>query len=131
VVEVDRIRTIPLFEGLTEDELATVAAWIEPRTVETGRVVVPEGESGYTFFVLEQGEVAVDQDGTEMARLGPGDFFGEMAILGRGKRVATVTATTETTVLSIFGLEFRRLEAELPAVAQRIRDAADAREATL
>ena len=131
MVEVDRIRTIPLFEGLTEDELATVAAWIEPRTVETGRVVVPEGESGYTFFLLERGEVAVDQDGAEVARLGPGDFFGEMAILGKGKRVATVTATTETTVLSIFGLEFRRLEAELPAVAERIRAAADAREAAL
>ena len=131
MVEVDRIRTIPLFDGLSEEELTRVATWIEPRNVEAGRVVVPEGESGYTFFVIEQGEVVVDQDGRDLAHLGPGDFFGEMAILGQGTRVATVTASTDATFLTMFGLEFRQLEAELPGVAERIVAAVDARRKAL
>jgi CRP-like cAMP-binding protein len=131
MVEVDRIRTIPLFDGLSEEELTRVANWIEPRNVEAGRVVVPKGESGYTFFVIEQGEVVVDQDGRDLAHLGPGDFFGEMAILGQGTRVATVTASTDATFLTMFGLEFRQLEAELPGVAERIVAAVDARQKAL
>ncbi len=127
MVEVNRIRSIPLFEGLSEEELTRVATWIEPRSVEAGRVVVPEGESGYTFFVIEQGTVVVHQDGRDLAHLGPGAFFGEMAILGQGKRVATVTASTDATFLTLFGLEFRQLEAEMPGVAERIAAAADAR----
>jgi CRP-like cAMP-binding protein len=69
----------------------------------------------------------VTQDGQALRVLGPGDFFGELAILGDGRRSATVTAVDPSTLLVFFGTEFRRLEAELPEVAARIRQAVEQR----
>jgi CRP/FNR family transcriptional regulator, cyclic AMP receptor protein len=112
---------LPLFSALTEDQLATVAGWSELRTLSPGDRAVGEGASGYCFFVVRDGAAAVTQDGQELGRLGRGDFFGELAILGDGRRTATVTAVEPTTVLVFFGTEFRRLEAELPDVAAQIK----------
>jgi CRP-like cAMP-binding protein len=116
----DTLAGLPLFASLTPEQLATVAGWSELRTLRPGDRAVGEGASGYCFFVVRDGAVAVTQDGRELGRLGPGDFFGELAILGDGRRTATVTAVEPTTVLVFFGTEFRRLEAELPQVAAQI-----------
>jgi CRP/FNR family transcriptional regulator, cyclic AMP receptor protein len=117
----DLLAALPLFLSLTPDELAAVAGWSERRTASPGERIVGEGASGYCFFVIRDGVAAVTQDGLALGRLGPGDFFGEMAILGDGRRTATVTAVEPTTLLVFFGTEFRRLEAELPSVAEQIR----------
>jgi CRP-like cAMP-binding protein len=117
----DLLTALPLFSSLTIAELAAVAGWSELRTASPGERIVGEGASGYSFFVVQSGAAAVTQDGRELGRLGPGDFFGEMAILGDGRRTATVTAVEPTTLLVFFGTEFRRLEVELPAVAEQIR----------
>jgi CRP/FNR family cyclic AMP-dependent transcriptional regulator len=119
--DTDTLASLPLFSSLTQEQLATVAGWSELRTLGVGDHAVGEGASGYCFFVVRDGSAAVTQDGRELARLGPGDFFGELALLGDGRRTATVTAVEPTTVLVFFGTEFRRLEAELPEVAEKIR----------
>jgi CRP-like cAMP-binding protein len=123
----DTLGQVPLFSSLTSDELALVAGWAETRTASPGDRLCGEGASGYSFFILCSGAADVTQDGKELRVLGPGDFFGELAILGDGRRSATVTAAEPSTLLVFFGTEFRRLEAELPEVAARIRQAVEQR----
>ena len=73
--------------------------------------------------MLSSGAAAVTRDGEKVRMLGPGDFFGELALLGGGRRTATVTATEPSELVVMFGTEFRRLEQELPDAAGRIRAA--------
>jgi len=119
----ERLARLPLLAALTPDELEAVARWSEVRHAELGERLTAEDAPGYTFFLLETGTASVTQDGVEVSELGPGDFFGEGAILGDGRRTATVTATAPATLVALFGTEFRRLEQELPAVAASIRGA--------
>jgi CRP-like cAMP-binding protein len=126
-VAVDTLADLPLFASLTPDEREQVAGWAELRTASPGDRICGEGASGYSFFILCSGAADVTQEGEELRVLGPGDFFGELAILGDGRRSATVTAVVPSTLLVFFGTEFRRLEAELPEVAARIRQAVEQR----
>jgi CRP-like cAMP-binding protein len=116
-----RLSTLPLFASLSPDELEHVAGWMELSEVSAGAQLVTEGAPGYVFFVIEEGTADVLQNGERLTELGPGDFFGEVAILDGGRRTATVTATSPARVVAMFGTEFRQLEAELPTVADRIR----------
>jgi voltage-gated potassium channel len=114
---------VPLFESLAESELAEMAPWFEVKEVGSGVRLVGEGATGYSFFVISEGEAAVTAHGKEIASLGPGDFFGEMALLGPDRRRATVTTTSPTRVLVLFGNDFRRLEASQPGIAAKIEAA--------
>jgi voltage-gated potassium channel len=79
-----------------------------------------EGAAGYSFFVLRDGTATVSIDGVEVRTLGEGDFFGELALLGDGRRTATVTTASPSRVLVLFGTEFRHLQQEHPEIAARI-----------
>jgi CRP-like cAMP-binding protein len=118
---------VPLFASLGEDELERLSAWMETRHADPGENLVSEGATGYSFFVLQEGTAAVTKDGEEIATLGPGDFFGELALSGDGRRTATVTATSPVTLAAMFGSQFRLLERELPDAAERIKRAATER----
>jgi CRP/FNR family transcriptional regulator, cyclic AMP receptor protein len=115
-----RLAALPLFETLSPKELDLVASWTDERVVSRGQSLVSEGAPGYVFFVIEDGTAAVERDGDILGELGPGDHFGEIAIVDGGKRTATVLATSDMKIFAMFGTEFRRLEAELPHVAERI-----------
>jgi CRP/FNR family cyclic AMP-dependent transcriptional regulator len=106
-----RLRSIPLFEGLGKKERREVAKQADEVDVEPGRHLVREGEFAYEFF----------------AELGPGDFFGEMGLIGQVTRNASVTATSPVTVLVLTGSAFRHIERELPAVSKKIRKAIEER----
>jgi CRP-like cAMP-binding protein len=127
----DLLAALPLFSSLTPDELAAVAGWSERRTASPGERIVGEGASGYCFFVIRDGAAAVTQDGLALGRLGPGDFFGEMAILGDGRRYASVTTTAPSKVLVLFGTEFRRLQQDHPQIAEKVETAMRERAAQL
>ena len=116
----EQLAAVPLFARLDDDERARIADWLEVRTVSAGAQLVGEGAAGYSFFILQDGEAAVTVDGEEVRSLAAGDFFGEMAMLGDGRRTGTVTATSDATVLVLYGTEFRRLQQELPQVADEI-----------
>jgi voltage-gated potassium channel len=126
-VSVDTLADLPLFESLTGEQLESVAGWADVRTASPGDRLCGEGASGYSFFILCSGAADVTREGQGLRRLGPGDFFGELAILGDGRRSATVTAAEPSSMVVFFGTEFRRLEAELPEVAARIRQAVEQR----
>ena len=120
-VAVERLSPLPLFAGLSKDELGRVARSFEEKQVSAGTRLTLEGASGYSFFVIEDGQVDVERGGKALETLGSGDFFGEAAILTGERRNATVTASSDVTVLVLFGTEFRVLESELPAAAEKIR----------
>jgi len=114
------LAAVPLFSSLSEGDLEQLAAWFDIRTASEGVRLTGEGAPGYSFFVLADGEAVVSSNGAQVATLGPGDFFGEMAILGDGRRNATVTTATPARLFFMFGTEFRRLQQAQPEVAQRL-----------
>ena len=114
---------VPLFRSLTDVELTELAARFEAKDVGPGTRLVGEGTTGSSFFVLRQGQASVATAGKEIALLGPGDFFGEIALLGQGRRTATVTTISPARVLVLFGDDFRHLQAAFPAVAAEVEAA--------
>jgi CRP-like cAMP-binding protein len=118
---------VPLFASLDEAQLEELAGWFHVQNSGEGRRLVGEGAPGYTFFVILDGTAQVTADGVSLVTLGPGDFFGEIAILGAGQRTATVTSTSPVRLLVLFGTEFRQLEAAHPAIAAELTAAMQAR----
>ena len=119
----DDLADIALFDTLEPDERAAIAPWFEVEYVSHGVKLCGEGATGYSFFVLRDGAATVTINDIEVRTLGPGDFFGELAILGDGRRTATVTTDSPSKVLVLFGTEFRRLQQEHPEIAARIESA--------
>jgi cAMP-dependent protein kinase regulator len=97
-----------------------VASWLEIREESEGRRLPPEGASGYDFFVIEEGTADVVHGGEVIGSLVPGDLFGEMAMMGDGRRVADVVASAPITLFEMFGTHFRELEMRMPQVAATI-----------
>jgi CRP-like cAMP-binding protein len=118
-----QLAAIPLFESLSTPELDELAPWFDVQIASEGVRLIGEGSSGYSFFILTQGSAAVTTGEGTLANLGPGDFFGEIAILGDGRRTATVTTTSPSQLLVMYGTEFRRLQKAQPDIAERIAEA--------
>jgi CRP-like cAMP-binding protein len=122
-----RLAQIELFQGLTEDELARVAAWLDVEEFGPGQALAREGASGYAFFIRDEGSVRVQlEDGTTVM-LEPGSVFGEMAFYGEARRNADVIAETHGRVLAMFGTRFREMQLALPVVAGRLEQLAQRR----
>jgi CRP/FNR family cyclic AMP-dependent transcriptional regulator len=118
--KVDALSRAPLFEGLSRRELEEIARSSEDMDVEAGRVLCREGGLGQEFFVITEGEAEVRRGGRRRGVLGPGDFFGEIALIERSPRTATVTASTP---LRFFVLTRRSFWSTLegnPAVERKI-----------
>jgi CRP-like cAMP-binding protein len=116
----DDLARVPLFETLEPEERAAIAPWFEVQDVSPGVRLTGEGASGYSFFVLLEGTATVTINGIDVRTIEPGDFFGELAILGDGRRTATVTTASAAKVLVLFGTEFRQLQQEHPEIAATI-----------
>jgi CRP-like cAMP-binding protein len=116
----DDLAGVPLFETLEPEDQTAIAPWFEVQDVSAGVKVTGEGAAGYSFYVLLEGTATVTINGIEVRTLQPGDFFGELAILGEGRRTATVTTTSPAKVLVLFGTEFRQLQQEYPELASQI-----------
>jgi CRP-like cAMP-binding protein len=121
------LAALPLFGALDDEQLGRLADWFHEQNAQEGVRLVGEGAPGYTFFILLEGTAEVTSEGRSLATLGPGDFFGEIAILGDGRRTATVTTASPVRLLVIFDTEFRQLEARHPEIATRIAEAMQAR----
>jgi CRP-like cAMP-binding protein len=126
-MDVKALEGIGAFSGLSKEELEKLARWTFEVDVAAGEDLTKEGRLAHEFFVIEDGAAEVWQNGERIAELGAGDFFGEIGLLETQRRTATVTATTQLRVIVMSAQEFRRLEQELPAVADRVRSAIRAR----
>jgi len=109
-----------LFSGCNRKELSHIASLATEIDVPQGKVLAHEGSPGREFYVILDGKASVSIDGNDVATLGPGDFFGEMALLDQGPRVATVTADTAMEVAVLDPREFSTLVEEHPGVARKI-----------
>ena len=104
----DALKQVPLLSGLSHRHLARLADKAKERQFKAGTAVVQEGKmSGIGFFIISAGEASVRSGGREVARLGPGDHFGELALIGERERTATVTADTPLECLEITAWDFR------------------------
>jgi CRP-like cAMP-binding protein len=115
------LERIPLFASLSEAELEELTGSFEVKSTAAEAQLIDEGTGGYSLLALADGQARVTANDNEIATLGPGDCFGEMALLGRGRRTASVTTTTPATVYVMFGTEFRRLEQRHPEIVAQIK----------
>jgi CRP-like cAMP-binding protein len=128
---VELLQKIPLFAGLDSKELERLSTSFKERTFEAGTTVATEGEEGAGFFVIETGEAIVKVGDEERARLGPGDYFGDVALIDMGSRTATIVADSDLHCYGLVLWDFRPLvESDariawplLQAMAKRLREA--------
>jgi CRP/FNR family transcriptional regulator, cyclic AMP receptor protein len=114
------LRRVPLFSDLERRELEDIASAMKQRTFSAGQQIAVEGESGVGFFVIEDGYAKVTIGGEDRRTLGPGDYFGEVALITHGARTATVTADTELRTYAMTFWDFRPLVEETPGVAWKL-----------
>lgn len=118
--KIELLRRIPLFAECTKAELIEVAISADEREVASGLNLTEEGQRGREFFILVEGAVAVQRGGRKLADLGPGDWFGEIAILTHKPRTATVTAMSPVRLLVISDRAFRRVVETTPRIALKV-----------
>ena len=100
---------VPLFAGVDRKTLRSIEAMLNERAFESGHTIAEEGKEGIGFFIIEEGEAEVSVGGKPVGRLQPGDYFGEIALLGQGTRTASVRALTDMRCLMINSWHFRPL----------------------
>ena len=126
-MEPDRLKTIPLFEDVPDDELRQIAPFADEVNVEAGRELVREGDFSYEFFAIEDGEAEVTRGGDHVADLGPGDFFGEIGLLEKDLRTASVTAKSDMQLVTLTGWDMKRMEKAIPEAVERVREVLESR----
>lgn len=122
-MDAERLARIPLFQGLSKHEREQVARWADEVDVPAGKHLLDEGRLPHEFFVIEEGTATVTRDGRRLAELGPGDFFGEIAILAEERRTASVVAASPMRLIVMTDRDFLEMAREMPEVAERVRAA--------
>ena len=117
------LERVPLFAGLSHKDREKIARWSDAIDLAAGKHLLDEGRLPHEFFVIVDGEVEVLHDGKCLATLGPGDFFGEIALIEHGRRTASVVTTTPTTLAVMSPASFAAMRREMAEVALRIDDA--------
>ena len=107
--KVEMLRRVPLFSSCRPGELDRIAALADEVDVPAGRTLIREGATGQEFFIVLDGEIEVERDGTRLATLGPGDFLGEIALIDDRPRSATATTTRPSRLLVVGHREFHSL----------------------
>ena len=126
--KVDALAKTPLFAALSRQELGELAKATEDLEVEEGKTLTREGDLGREFFVIVDGDVSVTQDGNEIRRLGPGDFFGEIALIyDNARRTATVTAASPLRFFVLTRQSFRSLLEHQPEIEEKVMAALEER----
>jgi CRP/FNR family transcriptional regulator, cyclic AMP receptor protein len=120
-LDASRLKSLPLFKDVPDEELAQIAGFAQEVNVDQGRELVREGDFSYEFMAIEEGEAEVTRDGEHVADLGPGDFFGEMGLLEKTLRNATVTAKTPMKLVTLTGWDMKRMERHIPEAIERVR----------
>ena len=118
--KVDLLKSVPLFAGCSKTELRRLAATADEIDVRDGYVLMREGRPGREFFVLVEGSVEVTRNGRKLSELGPGDWFGEIALLTKVPRTASVVATSAVRALVVTDRAFRQLVETMPSIAIKV-----------
>jgi CRP-like cAMP-binding protein len=116
----EQLAAVPLFEGLSKKQLRRISSLMTRLDRPAGKVLTTEGAQGYEFFIVLEGEVEVRQGDRVVATRGPGEYVGEIALLDRRPRTATVVATTPVSVEVLSRREFMSLLAQAPELSEQI-----------
>jgi CRP-like cAMP-binding protein len=114
------LSNVPLFAGCVTKEMTVIGRLADEVSVPAGKVLAKEGSSAHEFFVIVEGSIDISKKGKVVRTLGPGDFFGELAMLGKVPRTATATAATPTRLLVLGHREFTTLLADHPGIQQKV-----------
>ena len=120
-MDASHLKSLPLFADVPDEELAQIAGFAQEVNVDAGRELVREGDFSYEFMAIEEGEAEVTREGKHVNDLGPGDFFGEMGLLEKTLRNATVTAKTPMKLVTLTGWDMKRMERHIPEAIERVR----------
>ena len=120
-MDVERLKQLPLFVDLPHRQLVRVATWADEVDLPAGKHLIEQGAFPHEFFLITEGTAEVLYDGKHLADLGPGDFFGEIALVEHHRRTTSVIATSPVRVVVMAAREFDTMDRELPEVAERIR----------
>lgn len=118
--KVDLLKSVPLFAGCSKTELRRLAATADEIDVREGYVLMREGRPGREFFVLVEGTVRVSRNDRTLSELGAGDWFGEIALLTKVPRTASVVATSAVRALVVTDRAFRQLVETMPSIAIKV-----------
>jgi CRP/FNR family transcriptional regulator, cyclic AMP receptor protein len=121
------IKSVPLFSHCSRAEIAALAGEADELTLPEGKELTRQGERGREFMVIVDGAAKVERDGNVVNELGPSDFLGEIALLSDVPRTATVTTTTDTTILVLTDRAFKRVADKIPSVHESLIAALTAR----
>lgn len=121
--KLDLLHRIPLFNAFDQRRLERLGMLADEVDVQAGKVLMRQGDSGSDMMVIVSGGVSVERDGSRLNTLGPGDFFGEIALVDGGPRTATVTAEEPTRLLVITHRDFHSMMDEFPEVADQVMNA--------
>jgi CRP/FNR family cyclic AMP-dependent transcriptional regulator len=122
-----RLKTIPLFSGLSKRQLEQLAGWIDEVDLPAGKQLLGEGTFAYEFVMIESGSASVSIDGQHVNDLGAGDFFGEIALLSTPRRTASVETTSPMRAAVTTGANFRAMIREFPEIETKVRVAMEER----
>jgi CRP-like cAMP-binding protein len=120
-VDADRLAQIPFFAALNDEARASVAESAFEVEAPVGEQLATEGDLGYALYAIESGTADVSIEGAVVASLGPGDVFGEFAVIASGRRIATVSATSPMRLIALFKRDVWALEKRDPAAAASLR----------
>jgi CRP/FNR family transcriptional regulator, cyclic AMP receptor protein len=126
-MDAERLKNTPPFDSLPDDVRDKFAVWVGELKVDQGRHLAEQGDYAYELYVIEDGQADVQQDGEKIASLGPGEFFGEMGVLERAPRNATVVAATPMTLFTLSHWDVKRLERQAPEAVEELRRVIDER----
>ena len=116
-----RLKSIPLFSSFSDEEVSSIAAFADEESVAEGERLVREGDFSYEFIAIEEGTADVLRGDERVAELGPGDFFGEIGVLERALRTASVVASSPMRVITLTGWDLKRMESTMPDAVEQIR----------
>ena len=121
-MDTSRLKALPLFEGVSDEDLDKIAPFVSEVSVSEGKHLVDEGDYAYEFMAIEEGEAEVVRGDQTLATLGPGDYFGEIGLLEDDRRNATVIARSGMRLLTLDQWDMKRLEKAIPSAAEKIRE---------
>jgi CRP-like cAMP-binding protein len=125
-----QLKKVPFFKSLSKKELKAIAQQTDELDVSSGKELATEGDFGHEFFIIQRGRADVMRGGEKIAELGPGDFFGEIALLREDRRTATVKASESMSVIVMTRQSFRDLDRSMPEVHAAVAEAIETRSAS-
>ena len=121
-MDTSRLKALPLFEGVDDEDLSKIAPFVSEVSVSEGKHLVDEGDYAYEFMAIEEGQAEVIRGEETLAELDAGDYFGEIGLLEDDRRNATVIARSPMRLITLDQWDMKRLEKAIPSAAEKIRE---------